>query len=71
MRERKPGARKETWSAKERAGKSQECGSANAKAQNLRPKKERKSASTKGSGREHKSTSAKAQKKHVPSSGHY
>jgi hypothetical protein len=44
-------------------------GSANAKARNLRPKKERESASAKGFRRERESASAKTQKKRVPSSG--
>jgi hypothetical protein len=43
--------------------KSQYHGSANPKVQNLRPKKESKSASMKGSAQECESTSAKAQKR--------
>jgi hypothetical protein len=41
----------------------------NAKAQNLRPKKERESASAKSSAKERESASAKRNKKRVPSSG--
>ncbi len=51
------------------ARKIKERGSANAKARNLRPKKERKSASAKSSAKERESASAKRKKKRVPSSG--
>jgi hypothetical protein len=50
------------------ARKIKERGGANAKARNLRPKKERESASVKSSAKERKSASAKRKKKHVPSS---
>ncbi len=53
--------------ARKRAGKIKERGSA--KAQNLRPKKERESASAKSSAKERESASAKRKKKRVPSSG--
>ncbi len=45
-----------------------ERGSVNAKARNLRPKKERESASAKSSAQERESASAKRKKKRVPSS---
>jgi len=73
-------ARKETGSAKgnqERESTSakklvaRKRGSAKAKARNLRPKKERKSASAKVFRRERESASAKTKKKRVPSSGVY
>jgi hypothetical protein len=57
---------------KSRSAKNQgtrERQSANAKARNLRPKKERESASAKSYAKERKSASAKLKKKHVPSSG--
>jgi hypothetical protein len=51
------------------AQKIKERGSANAKARNLRPKKERESASAKSSAKERESASAKRKKKRLPSSG--
>ncbi len=58
-------------SAKNRgARKIKERGRANSKAQNLRPKKERESASAKSSAQERESTSVKRKKKRVPSSGY-
>jgi hypothetical protein len=51
-----------------RVRKIKERGSANAKAQNLRPKKEHESASVKSSAKERESASAKRKKKRVPSS---
>jgi hypothetical protein len=45
--------------------------SANAKARNLRPKKERESSSAKSSAKERESASAKRKKKCVPSSGYF
>jgi hypothetical protein len=65
--ERKPGARKYE---RENLG-ARKTRSANAKARNLRPKKERESASVKGFRQERESASAKTQKKRVSSSGYY
>ncbi len=50
------------------ARKIKERESANAKARNLKPKKERESASAKSSAKERESASAKRRKKRVPSS---
>ncbi len=58
------GARKK--SAKNQGARERE--SANAKARNLRPNKERESASAKSSAKERESASAKRKKKRVPSS---
>ena len=60
------GARKK--SAKNQGARERE--SANAKARNLRPKKERESASAKSSAKERESASAKRKKKRVPSSAY-
>jgi 3'-phosphoadenosine 5'-phosphosulfate (PAPS) 3'-phosphatase len=53
-------------SAKNQGARERE--SANTKARNLRPKKERESASVKSSAQEHESASAKRKKRRVPSS---
>jgi hypothetical protein len=59
-------AQKETRSVKARARKSQELGSANVKAQNLRPKKERKRASAKVSAQEVKAPTWRPKKSACP-----